>query len=99
MVARGKTIPWRLEIQAVVRGAGHVSGMGESCWRCWDETELEKCCSQVDAGDSTRQEEKWYWDRAKVMGLTLSQPHRRERQAGGYHSLLKDKCCKMPVSC
>lgn len=54
----GRTICWRLEIQAAARGAGHVGGMGERCWTCWDKTELGKCCSQVNIRDSIRQEEK-----------------------------------------
>lgn len=58
MVAKGRTIHWKLEMQAAARGAGRVGGVGESCWRCWDEPEMGKCCSQVDVRDSARPEEK-----------------------------------------
>lgn len=37
-------------------GAGNGGGRGKNCWRCWDEAELGKCCSQVD-GDGKRNEE------------------------------------------
>lgn len=67
VVPRGKVILCRMDIQELqgmgvgegktAGGAGNGGGTGKNCWRCRDEAELGKCCSQVGDRDGKRNEE------------------------------------------